>query len=324
MRERLVVVWRVTTRCNLACPFCACDRTLTRSRPEADSGLIARTGSSLARWSERTGRPVLVSWLGGEPLRWPQLTELSERFHRLGLQLSTTTNGTPLVNPNLRRLLVERFAELTVSVDGFAGTHDTLRGRRGLFDEMRGHVNRLATEIADAGSSLVLRANVVLMRRTISEFPRLCRELTSWGIREITCNQLGGADRTEFFPANRLLPEQIDQLHEDWPGLQAELAADGVRLLGGAAYLQRMAASSRGERLDVMECGPGRRFLFIDEAGRVAPCSFTGDEYGIPIENIESADAWENLPERFSEARRCHRSSRCSDCHSTQVFNKFA
>ena len=100
MRERLVVVWRVTTRCNLACPFCACDRTLARPRPEADPDLIARAGSSLARWSE-------------------------------------------------------------------------------------------------------------MMRRTICDFPWLCRELASWGIREITCNQLGGADRPEFFPTNRLLPEQI-------------------------------------------------------------------------------------------------------------------
>lgn len=318
MPDRLVVVWRVTTRCNLACPFCAYDRRLSIPRMDADADLIARTGPALAQWSEATGRPILVSWIGGEPLLWPPLEELTRQYHKLGLSLSTTTNGTPLSRPAVRENLTAHYSELTVSVDAIGAPHDALRGKSGLFDDVRRSVKRLAEE--SAGTSLLLRANVVLMRGTIDGFPALCRELAAWGIREITCNQLGGRDRPEFFPANRLLPAQVEQLQRGWPDLQRELADAGVRLCGDSFYLDRMAASARGERMDIADCGPGERYLFIDETGRVAPCSFTVEEYGVPMENTDMAA----LPARFTSARMCRPSPQCRDCHSTQVFGKFA
>ena len=318
MSDRLVVVWRVTTRCNLACPFCAYDRRLSFPRVDADADLIARTGPALAQWSESTGRPVLVSWIGGEPLLWPPLAELTRQYRALGLSLSTTTNGTPLSRAEVREHLAAHYSELTVSVDAIGAPHDALRVWPGLFDEVRRSVKQLAVE--SAGTGLLLRANVVLMRDTIAGFPALCRELTAWGIREITCNQLGGRDRPEFFPANRLLPSQIEQLQPIWPDLQRELADAGVRLCGDSVYLERMAASARGERMLVDDCGPGQRSLFIDETGRVAPCSFTVEEYGVPVEDTDMAA----LPARFTSMRKCRPSPQCRDCHSTQVFGKFA
>ena len=318
MRDRLVVVWRVTTRCNLACPFCAYDRRLNIARVDADADLIARMAPALEQWSKATDRAVLVSWLGGEPLLWASLAKLTQLYRAHGLQVSTTTNGTPLANPALRRHIIENYAELTISVDALGAQHDALRGRAGLFDELRCSVRALAAEACETG--LLLRANVVLMRETITGFTALCRELASWGIREITCNQLGGRDRPEFFPANRLLPAQAEQLQRTWSTLQQELANHGVRLCGEPTYLERMAASARGEHMDIADCDPGERYLFIDETGRVAPCSFTGEEYGIPLEEAEIP----SLPARFTAARSCHRSPQCRDCHSTQVFRKFA
>ena len=73
-------------------------------------------------------------------------------------------------------------------------------------------------------------------------------------------------------------------------------------------------------RMNIADCGPGERYLFIDETGRVAPCSFTTEEYGIPLKAVDIA----SLPARFTAARSCHRSPQCRDCHSTQVFRKFA
>lgn len=318
MHDRLVVVWRVTTRCNLACPFCAYDRRLDIARVDADADLIARMAPAFAQWGKVTGRPVLVSWLGGEPLLWAPLAELTQLYRAYGLQVSTTTNGTPLAKAAVRRPIIENYAELTISVDALGAQHDALRGRAGLFDELRNSVRALATEARETG--LLLRANVVLMRGTITGFTVLCRELASWGIREITCNQLGGRDRPEFFPDNRLLPAQVEQLQRTWSSLQQELADHGVRLCGEPAYLKRMAASARGERMDIVDCGPGEHYLFIDETGRVAPCSFTGEEYGIPLEKAEIP----SLPARFTAARSCLRSPQCRDCHSTQVFRKFA
>lgn len=316
----LVIVWRVTGRCNLSCPFCAYDGTRRFPRQDADTQLIRRISGLLAE----TGRPVLMSWLGGEPLLWPGLAELTQGLRsEHGFAISTTTNGTTLHREETRRHLIEHYAELTLSIDGFAPRHDALRGKKGLFNQVRHAMRMLVEDIAAAGRGPLLRANAVLMRDTISDFPALCRELAAWGIVEITCNQLGGIDRPEFYSANRLLPDQVAYLEDAWHGLKDELAAKGVRLLGGDAYLRRLHATAHGVPIAVEDCHPGEGFLFVTEDGIVSPCSFTTREYGVDLREVTTSRELLELPQRFRQMRQRARAAPCADCHSTQVCEKF-
>lgn len=321
----MIVVWRITEHCNLGCKFCAYDREVERLRRTADITEIERFGSVLAEHQYTTGETVLVSWLGGEPLLWPPLTKLSELFTReFHLQVSTTTNGTTLSSAAVRAHLLAHYAELTVSVDATGEVYDRLRGWPGGFLKLRESVRRLVAERRSGGSSHRLRVNTVLMRHTIAGFPRLCRELAGWGVDEITFNQLGGRDRPEFFPAHRLTAEQVDRFATDLPVLRSQLAAQGVRLQGGEGYLARFRATARGERLRVADCHPGRSVLFVDERGRVTPCSFTSDSYGVPIRELRNAQDLRALPGCFAASRRARCDAACEDCHSTQMFEKFA
>ena len=316
----LIVVWRITERCNLGCAFCAFSRMLDRSRCEADPAEVRRFGKVLADFQQTTGQRVLVSWLGGEPLRWPMLPELSEHFSEtLGLALSTTTNGTALAAPRVRDLLAKCFTELTVSVDGFADFHDRMRDCPGGFDALRENVRAFAA----LDAKTLLRANTVLLRGNVADYPALCRELATWGFRELTFNQLGGNDRPEFYTDNRLLTAQVSEFFATLPALRTELAERGVELRGSPAYLRRIEATTSGERLPVQDCGPGARFLFIDERGIAAPCSFTAAGYGVPIAEVRDVADLLALPQRFSAMRSAERLAPCLDCHSTQVFEKF-
>ena len=94
-----------------------------------------------------TGRRVLVSWLGGEPLLWPPLQALTRRFRRvLGLEVGVTTNGTTLGSAAMRAHLLEDYAEVTISVDGLGAMHDELRRWPGGFAFLRRTVALLAAE----------------------------------------------------------------------------------------------------------------------------------------------------------------------------------
>lgn len=320
----MIVLWRVTERCNLSCGFCAFDRRVERSRRDADPREVFVFGQLLDDYRQATGDEVLVSWLGGEPLRWPPLMEMSRVFHSsFGLRVSTTTNGTALRSRAVREELRAHFAELTVSIDGLGATHERLRGWPRGFEALRTGVTALVEEGRRDGRLPLLRVNVVLMRETLPEFVPLCRELASWGIREITVNQLGGRDRPEFFPTQRLRPEDVLELSAGWDALRAELAAEGVTLRGSAAYLDRMLASARGDALPVEDCAPGERFLFVDVDGVASPCSFTREEYGIPIARIESVAALLAAPDQWRRARTVAPSASCRDCHSTQQCGKY-
>jgi MoaA/NifB/PqqE/SkfB family radical SAM enzyme len=321
----MVVVWRITERCNLSCKFCAYDRELSRPRKDANPESIRKFGAVLSEYQHVTGDSILVSWLGGEPLLWQPLTELTRTFcSEYGLRVSTTTNGTRLSSPEVRAHLLEYYSELTISVDGIGGKHDELRGWPGGFARLERDVTKLANEKRINGRGPTLRANVLLMRETLPGFEQLCVRPADWGIEEITFNQLGGNDRPEFYPAHRLLPEQADWLVAELPQLQNRLAAIGLRLHGSDGYANRIRATTYGERLSIRDCHAGEQFLFINELGQIAPCSFTGSSYGIPLSDITTASALLELPDRFSAMRNQRRHFACEDCHSTQVFEKFA
>jgi MoaA/NifB/PqqE/SkfB family radical SAM enzyme len=92
----MIVVWRVTQRCNLSCPFCAYDRSSSWPRRDADAAVVRRFGGVLAEYQRSTGDRVLVSWMGGEPFLFPPLSELSVWFTKeLGLSVSAPRTALP-------------------------------------------------------------------------------------------------------------------------------------------------------------------------------------------------------------------------------------
>jgi MoaA/NifB/PqqE/SkfB family radical SAM enzyme len=321
----VIVVWRVTERCNLRCAFCGYDRTLRRSRRSANPAAVLAGGEALADYRRRSGDRVLVSWLGGEPLLWPPLPALTESFvDRLGLLVSTTTNGTTLGSAVVRSHLLAHYAELTVSVDGIGGGHDALRGWPGGFASLARGVAALAEEKRRRGSGPLLRANVVLMRDNVARLGELCGQLADWGVEELTFNQLGGNDRPEFYPAHRLVPADVERLAAELPILRLRLAARGVRLHAAEPYLDRIRGTAAGRPIAIEDCRPGEQFLFISEEGIVAPCSFTPAEYGVPLAELRVAEDILALPARFAAARGARPAAACRDCPSTHVFSKFA
>ncbi|WP_162914356.1 radical SAM protein [Taklimakanibacter lacteus] len=319
----MIVVWRVVDSCNLACPFCAFDKRLAFPRREAQPDEILRFAKLLSAYQAASGDAVLLSWLGGEPLRWKPLETLTHAVRALGLEVSATTNGSTLGSPSVRRHLCETYKELTISVDGFANFHDAMRGWTGAFEKLCASITVLAKEARALGSGLKLRANIVLMHQNVGDFEPLCLELAKWGISEITFNQLGGRDRPEFYPAHRLTCTDIDALEARLPDIRNRLLDQGVVLVGDEDYLNRFRASAANERIAVEDCGPGERFLFINEGGQISPCSFTTSDYGVDIRTVATVADLMALPDRFRALRQDKRSTQCDDCLSTQVCGKF-
>ena len=320
----LVVVWRISEQCGLACPFCGYSRELPRARAVADAAQVLAFGARLGAYAAATGRSVLVSWLGGEPLDWKPLADLSRTFkHEFGLRLGVTTNGMALRSETVRRRLAADYAELTVSVDGVAEQHDRLRGAPGLYQRLADGLCALRHMADQSGAGPRLKLNTVLMRDNLEQFEALCVQVAAWGVEEVTFNALGGNDRPEFHPQHSLRPEQLAWLRAALPGIRARVAPLGMRIAGSGAYLDRLEAAARGSAVPVADCGPGQRFLFIDERGIAAPCSFTGRGYGVSIDELVSPRDIERLPRRFAWLRRASTMAACRNCLSTQVFGKF-
>ena len=320
--DDIVIVWRVWESCSLACRFCGYSRELGRPRMAMKLPAAIAFGKVLGEVQQDGGRSILVSWLGGEPLDWPQLPRLARIFHRdCGLRLGVTTNGLPIHSLQVRANLLADYEQVTISIDGLAPFHDQVRGMPGLYERLRESVSRLRDD--DAHGQLWRRVNTVLMRGNIDAFGRFCEEMADWGFHELTFNQLGGNERPEFYPANRLLQQQVARFARELPDIRRRMADRGMIVRGSERYLARIAATTSNRQIAIDDCRPGTEFLFVDALGRISPCSFSSEHYGIPITQIDSADAFLDLPRRFRELRRRNRLTACDDCHATHVFDKF-
>lgn len=320
----MIVVWRITTHCNLGCGFCAYAQDLPSPRVNVDADVVLRFARLLSEHQQRRGERVMISWLGGEPLLWKPIHRVSAYVsEKLDLQVSTTTNGTALKSDAMLQSIADHFAEITLSIDGPQPFHDAIRQCPRGFENLRFAVARLRELTRHRQRRLLVRVNTVLMADNVRLFASLCEELLKWDIDEITYNQLGGNDRPEFYRHHRLAAPDVEQLVQLLPDLRQTLQDHGVRLSGGPEYLRRFQASAIGQSLPVLDCHPGQRFLFVDEYGRIAPCSFTTAEYGQSIDDISTLADLDRLAARFSRLRMERRSHWCDDCPSTQVFTKF-
>jgi MoaA/NifB/PqqE/SkfB family radical SAM enzyme len=316
----MIVLWRVTTLCNLACGFCAYDRRVPMQRVQMAPAEVERFAALLGAWREATGEDVLLSWLGGEPLLWPGVLDLSRRLREThGVRVSVTTNGTTLLRKGNVGAVAAAFDEVTVSVDALEAQHERLRGWAGGWSKLAEGIGRLREE----SDALRLRANVVLMRDTLAAFPALCDQLAEWGVDEITFNQLGGRDRPEFFPSHSLGLAHVAVLRNLLPELVERMATRGVRLCANNAYIDRFEAKVSGRAVPVEDCESVRPSIFIDEHGRIASCSFTLDAHGFSTRDFLTVGDVAGLRQRLLAQRRARPAAICGDCPSTQVFAKF-
>jgi MoaA/NifB/PqqE/SkfB family radical SAM enzyme len=213
---------------------------------------------------------------------------------------------------------------VVVSVDGSAEQHDAVRGQPGLYQHLRRYVRDLRDHKRAAGRGPLLRANTILMHSNVRAFERLGDELAGWGVEEVTFNALGGARGDPFYEAERLQPEDVAWLAENFDPIRFRLARRGLLVRASRRYLERLDHSARGAAWPVADCAPGDRFWFVDERGRLAPCRFTGGEYGVPVSELRTLADLHALPQRMAAARSAALAAVCGDCHSPQVFGKFA
>jgi MoaA/NifB/PqqE/SkfB family radical SAM enzyme len=309
LASSLVIVWRITTACDLACLFCAYSRELKFPRVH----VAAEKALAMAEIVRRAGRAAHFSWLGGEPLLWPPLADVSQTLHARGFSLGLTTNGTHL--PQQLDLIAKHYSLVTLSLDGPENFHDVMRGAAGLTDSIKASL----VELKKGEVRPELRVNTVLMRSNLGGFGELLAELSDWGVDGVTFNTLGGADRPgEFYEREKLLPEHLAWLRAQLPRWREQFAP--LKIYGDDAYVRRLELLASNHQYPIPNCQPGQKFLFINEQGLVSPCSFTSHGYGVPISQIQALD---ELPALFHHRQQTQRHAACDDCRSTQVFGKF-
>ncbi len=104
----------ITSRCNLACPFCPPTKRAGEHLP------LERLERLLARLTGRVG--TLYLHVKGEPLLHPQFAQVLALTETYGFRISITTNGTLLASKKEQLLGVTNLVKLSVSLHSHVGT----------------------------------------------------------------------------------------------------------------------------------------------------------------------------------------------------------
>jgi heme d1 biosynthesis radical SAM protein NirJ len=179
-----VVIWNLIRRCNLRCKHCysiSGDMDFPR---ELSTNEIFTVMDDLRAFRV----PVLIL-SGGEPLLRPDIFEISARAKALGFYVGLSTNGTPIDERLIDRIVDANYDYVGISLDGIGAVHDSFRRQEGAFDRSLNAV-RLCRE---RGIKVGLRFTLTL--DNAAHLPALLRLADDEGVEKFYLSHLNYAGR---------------------------------------------------------------------------------------------------------------------------------
>jgi radical SAM protein with 4Fe4S-binding SPASM domain len=298
------VTLNLTNRCNLHCPFCYNGARAGEEVPVDDLVDFLRAGRTAF------SRDASLIILGGEPLiRANRLFQLVEKAGDLFAKPPMiSTNGTLLDKEIVSRLSATR-VEVQVSIDSAnAEIHNRGRGK-GVHEKAIAGIRRLV----DAGVYTIV--SMVFKQSTIGEmagFLSLASELKVNEARFIPLRNAGAAANAD---ANRRELPNLVAAFETLLGI-LENTPEYIKLLArdffSIAAAQCHYSSSR------VNCGIGRRVIFIDADGTLYPCpNHVKDAFRlghVRTDSLEKTLLYSDAMQRIRDNYRVSRYPQCVKC----------
>ena len=319
-RNRPLVVWNVTNRCNLRCKHCYIEAEDRKYQDELSTEEAREMINDLAAMKV----PVLL-FSGGEPLIRQDIYELGQMAAEKGLRPVISTNGTLIDDAVARKIKKAGFQYVGISIDGAPATHDEFRNPPGAFaDALRG-----IRACLNNGVKTGIRFTVNKYNQ--DDLPEIFEIIEREGIPRFCMYHLVYAGRgREMADMDTSIGEKRDilelvsrktvELYEK--GVEVEILttdnhADGIFLLNHIKE-QQPERQEEIEQLLQMHggCSAGTKFANIDPRGNVHPCQFWQDYSVGNIREKPFSEIWTSDDELMIKLREKdkHVKGKCGDC----------
>ena len=323
--KKPVVVWNVTSRCNLSCTHCyAATDGLTGDLSTHEALAVI---DDLAEF----GCPVLL-FSGGEPFTRPDILQLARHAAGKGLRVVFSTNGTLIDAPLAAEIKAIGVSYVGISIDGSEKTHDLFRACPGAFQRSLEGIRHCR----DAGVKVGLR--VTMTKDNVGDIAAIFDLMEAERIPRICLYHLVYCGRGAELASQDLSPDQrraaLDliiartaRLHER--GFPVEVLTVDNHCDGPYLYL-RMTAEKNPRAEDVMTLlrmnggnSTGNGIGCISWDGTVYPDQFWRNK---PVGNVRSqrfSQIWGH-PEPGSllallRQKKNHVTGRCVTCRFLDV-----
>jgi len=159
--KKPVVVWNVTSRCNLACTHC-----YASVGQNCDDELDTQEALAVIDDLAAFGAPVVL-FSGGEPFVRPDILALSRHAVAKKLRVVFSSNGTLIDKALAEEIKAIGVSYVGISIDGTEAVHDRFRACDGAFQKAVEGIRNCR----EAGVKVGLR--VTMTRDNVSEIPAI-------------------------------------------------------------------------------------------------------------------------------------------------------
>ena len=192
-----IVVWNITSKCNLKCVHCYNDSGLNTDCIEVTTDKAKEVLTDLAGF----GVPSVL-FSGGEPLMREDLFELIPFARDKGLRTVISTNGTLITSEKAKLIKDYGVSYVGISLDGIGLVNDKFRGVEGAFDRAVVGIRNCM----EAGVRVGLR--LTLTKRNVQDIEQLFEFMDKEGVERACFYHLVPSGRGEGMFTDDLAPAQ--------------------------------------------------------------------------------------------------------------------
>ncbi len=258
-----VVIFTITTRCNMACRHCGDD---VWGNPKNDLTL-----DEIARFSATLGTVESLALGGGEPFLRKDLVEICRLFtvnnHVTAISIPSNGFAPDSICSTVSSILAacpDLHLNIMLSLDGFQETHDLIR-TPGSFEKVMETSQRLKAMEAEL-PGLTLTFNATINNVNWKELPSLARFVLDTFQTRLEFNIITGNPRDVALA----IPERMD-LEKTIEALQGRTNKSLLRRIYDKVYRDTLVQSNFTAR-QIVPCRAGSIACMVDANGDVRAC----------------------------------------------------
>ncbi|GAB4416851.1 MAG: putative heme d1 biosynthesis radical SAM protein NirJ2 [Thermodesulfovibrionales bacterium] len=299
-----LVSWNLTKRCNLLCPHCYID-----AGSETAGELTRQEARFVIDELSYLDTPLMLVLSGGEPMLREDIFEIVEYASRAGFITVMGSNGTLLIEENIRMLKDAGLMGMGISIDSATPAyHDTFRGSNGAW-QLSVSALRYARE-----AGIETQLDATLTDQNYNEVNGLIELGVKLGAKAVNFFFLvctGRAMKTDIFIENyNAVLKQI-----------AKISMKERRLMVRARCAPHIYRVFYEEGFPIYEgmrgCLAGRSYMRIDPEGNITPCPYMSVKVG-DIRETSITDIWNDSP-YLRLMRDGNYKGRCGLCEFTEI-----
>lgn len=328
LKSPKVVVWNITSRCNLACQHCYFEATPRKETGELNTEEAKSFIKGLAKFSG-----VVLLFSGGEPLLRKDIFQLGSFARDNGISPALSTNGTLISDEVSKKIKEAGFSYVGISLDGMEKNNDEFRKKQGAFSKSLAGIKNCKKQGLKTGLRFTLTKYNFKDLTDIFELaeresiPRLCIYHLVYTGRG---DSLRSKDLTygEKRQALELIWQKTLNFHKK--GLNIEILTVDNHTDGVWIYLKLVRKNPNQARiaLELLKIqggnNSGMRIGAVDNLGNVHADQFLRTH---PLGNIRNrgfADIWRDKNNSFLKALRNRKpflKGRCQRCNYFALCN---